>query len=241
MKPRAPLRPPTAIGSTLPSGSDVFRSSQADGVNPAASVTRTRANRLPPRTISSASGTPMNISDATSGAVVTIPSLHAPRRHPAGRSTLYPSSVFVYRVRPAATVAVGAGGAGETAAVGIGLGVAPTVGMDVGADDTGEQAASNIAVTKSAFISAVDRDRGNPSIEEGDNMRLVGLRIGVEGPGMLADGRDPELGPRIRARARQAIAAGDRHLRGRRRSERRRRDVRDPPACRRRRATPARR
>src|SRR5204862_7119241 len=107
MKPRAPVRPPTATGSNLPSGSDVFRSSQADGVNPAASVTRTRANRLPARTISSASGTPMNISDATSGAVVTIPSLQAPRRHPAGMSTLYPNSAVVYRVRPAATVAVG--------------------------------------------------------------------------------------------------------------------------------------
>src|SRR5436189_276544 len=35
MKPRAPVRPPTATGSNLPSGSDVFRSSQPDGVNPA--------------------------------------------------------------------------------------------------------------------------------------------------------------------------------------------------------------
>src|SRR5439155_22919464 len=107
MKPRAPVRPPTATGSNLPSGSDVFRSSQADGVNPAASATRTRANRLPARTISSASGTPMKISDAASGAVVTIPSLHAPRRQPEGRSTVFSSSVLVYRLLVAATDAVG--------------------------------------------------------------------------------------------------------------------------------------
>src|SRR6184192_1006916 len=148
MKPRAPVRPPTATGSNLPSGSDVFRSSQADGVNPAASVTRTRANRLPARTISSASGTPMNISDATNGAVVMIPSLQAARRHPAGRSTLYPSSVFVYRVRPAATVAVG---------VGVGTAVVGTtpvaVGVGVGPEPAGEHDARRIAEIIKAFIS----------------------------------------------------------------------------------------
>jgi hypothetical protein len=44
--------------------------------------------------ISSASGTPMNQSDDSIGEVVTTPWLHVARRHPAGTSTLYPSSVL---------------------------------------------------------------------------------------------------------------------------------------------------
>jgi hypothetical protein len=82
-------------GSIRTSGGCARCCSHASGVRPWASLTCTKIKRTPMLMLSSASGTPMNISSALIGDVVAIPGLQFARRHPGGRSTLKPSSALV--------------------------------------------------------------------------------------------------------------------------------------------------
>src|SRR5687768_8883011 len=106
--------------------------------------------------LSSASGTPTNISSALIGDVEAMPGLQLARRHPGGRSTLKPSSALVWRTKPGTTVGVGGGTAvGDAVSVGATTGLGLVAGVGDGADD-GDVHAATIAV---ATISAALRDR----------------------------------------------------------------------------------
>src|SRR5687768_6797463 len=129
--------------------------SHARGVRPCASLTCTKNNRTPIPMLSSASGTPMNISSALIGDVVAIPGLQLARRHPGGRSTLKPSSALVQRVKPGATVGVGDGGAvGVAASVAVARGLLLVVGVGDGAD-AGDVHATSVAVATSSAMSLI--------------------------------------------------------------------------------------